>query len=215
MAVDSAGNVYFTTSYQMSSSCGDYPYKYGIFFYNSTTSVVSVLPGSGKYFSPSAPYNTIFNNDVGGSSHGLYYSQSALLFSAPYADTKISYPYGQRYFPSVVAMSGAPAASPASASPSPATATASTTPGCWPLLYRLLPRTDLVGTLIGASLSPPAPFAAASETSCGLACCSTPACTAYAYAYAPALQQCFLFANVTALVPSNLVHSGALLSAYS
>jgi hypothetical protein len=104
---------------------------------------------------------------------------------------------------------------PVSPSPSPATATASTTPGCWPLLYRSLPRTDLVGALIGTSLSSATPFAAASEASCGLSCCSTPACTAYAYAYAPALQQCFLFANVTALVPNNLVHSGALLSAYS
>ena len=105
---------------------------------------------------------------------------------------------------------------------STSTPSSSPTPYCWPSLYRTLPRMDLVGTLVGSAYVPGAAFLAASENNCRQSCCDAPACDAYAFAvgnlaYAQALggAQCFLYVNVTALVPTSMMTSGALLSVYS
>ena len=104
---------------------------------------------------------------------------------------------------------------------STSTPSPSTTPYCWPSLYRTLLRTDLVGTLVGSAVDPAAIVMAPTDGDCRQACCDAPECTAYSFASANVGRlavpgaQCFLFVNVTALVPNNLMTSGALLSTYS
>ena len=111
------------------------------------------------------------------------------------------------------------------ANPSPSsTAAPAPSPGC-AALYRALPRTDLVGTLIGNAWYPGTSLPASSESSCRQACCDAPSCNAYTFALndlqlmarqgLSETASCFLYTNVTALVPSSVVNSGALLSAYS
>ena len=99
------------------------------------------------------------------------------------------------------------------------TLTPSPYPGfaCPASLFRVLSRMDLVGTLIATGL--PNPISAPSVESCRIACCSVSSCTGYSFALhdsghlnmnAPAA--CFLFSNVTQLVPNNIMSSGVLLS---
>ena len=105
------------------------------------------------------------------------------------------------------------------------TPTPTPTPYCESALYRFLPRTDLVGTLTGNAWYPGTALPAASESACRQACCDAPVCDAYTFASNDlqfAVQQglshsasCFLYTNVTALVPSSGYTSGALLSTYS
>ena len=101
------------------------------------------------------------------------------------------------------------------------TPSSSPTPYCWPALYTALPRMDIAGTLVGSALYPGSDFLAATEAACQQSCCDAPACDAYAFAVgnlgllsAPGAQ-CYLYVNVTALVPSSGYTSGALLSVYS
>ena len=99
--------------------------------------------------------------------------------------------------------------------------TPSPSPYCWPSLYRALPRMDLVGTLVGSALFPGAFVLTADENGCRQACCDAPGCDSYTFAAttlpssATGTASCFLYVNVTALVPSSMVNSGALLSVYS
>ena len=106
------------------------------------------------------------------------------------------------------------------------TPTPTSTPFCASAMYRPLPRTDLVGTLTGNAWYPGTSLPAPSEAACRQACCDAPLCDAYTFA-ANDLQlllsqssgnpvaSCFLYTNVTALVPSSTMSSGALLSTYS
>jgi hypothetical protein len=92
-----------------------------------------------------------------------------------------------------------------SRSPSP-------TPYCAPSLFRSLPRMDLVGSLVGTALTPGAAAPAVSELACRQACCDAPACDGYAFD-ASALRwhvagECYLYVNVTQLVPSSGYASG-------
>ena len=85
---------------------------------------------------------------------------------------------------------------------------------CSPSFFRLLPRMDLVGSLVGTALSPGAPVPLPSESSCRQACCDAPACDGYAFASGdvsfinggPA--GCFLYVNITQLIPSSFASSG-------
>ena len=102
------------------------------------------------------------------------------------------------------------------------TATQSPSPNCWPSLFRALPRLDAIGSPIVSAASPAGAryLLAATEAACRQACCdAAPACTAYSFADAnlalAAAAQCFLLANVTAFVPSNVMASAVLASAYS
>ena len=105
------------------------------------------------------------------------------------------------------------------------TPTPSTTPYCAPALYRSLPRTDLVGTLMGNAWYPGTSLPATSESACRQSCCDAPICDAYTFATTDLqnaivqsqlpLAQCFLYTNVTALVPNSGYTSGALFSSYS
>ena len=99
-------------------------------------------------------------------------------------------------------------------------------PYCMASLYRALPRTDLVGTLTGNAWYPGASLPATSEAACRQACCDAPVCDAYTFSSGDlqfALSQfstnpvgeCYLYTNVTALVPNSAFSSGALLSSYS
>ena len=92
--------------------------------------------------------------------------------------------------------------------------------------YRPLPRTDLVGTLVGNAWYPGTSLPSPSESACRQSCCDAPSCDAYTFAsndLALATRQglaypdasCFLYTNVTALVPSSYSTSGALFSTYS
>ena len=97
---------------------------------------------------------------------------------------------------------------------------------CAPTLYRSLPHTDLVGTLTGNAWYPGTAVPSFSEAGCRQACCDAPICDAYSFAsndllfaiqhsLSPVTASCFLYTNVTALVPSSAFSSGALLSSYS
>ena len=103
-------------------------------------------------------------------------------------------------------------AAPTQPSPLP-TPSPSTTPYCLPSLFRPLPRTDLVGALLGSALSPGLPVLAPTEAGCRQACCDAAACDGYSFDASSARQlsaasECFLFVNVTQLVPNNLMVSG-------
>ena len=97
------------------------------------------------------------------------------------------------------------------------------TASCNAASFRPLPRMDLVGTLVGNAFNPSAGFVVggtgvSSEYLCRLACCGAGAgaCTAYVYApYTTGLPSCFLYTNVTGLVPSTLLSSAVLISKYS
>ena len=104
------------------------------------------------------------------------------------------------------------------ATPSPS---AAPTPGhaaCAPALFRALSRTDLVGTPVGGAARDAVgtPALVTSEETCRVACCAVAGCSGYSYVLhdparrlsaAPA-SLCFLFANVTQLVPANTMVSG-------
>ena len=105
------------------------------------------------------------------------------------------------------------AALPDRPSPSPSRSP-SATPYCAPALFRTLPRTDLVGTLVGTALAPGAAAAAASAEACREACCNAVVCDGFAFD-ASALRwlgagECYLYANVTQLIPSSGYASGLL-----
>ena len=90
--------------------------------------------------------------------------------------------------------------------------TPSTTPYCAPSLFRPLPRTDLVGSLVGTALSPGEPVRVTSDTACRQECCDAPACDGYAFDADGAKwfggAGCYLYVNVTQLVPSSTMASG-------
>ena len=79
---------------------------------------------------------------------------------------------------------------------------------------------DLVGDLVGTVAAPGAPVMLSSESSCRRACCDTPSCDGYTFAAGDAslgaggtgIANCYLYRNITQLVPSSLVASGVLLS---
>jgi sugar lactone lactonase YvrE len=93
-------------------------------------------------------------------------------------------------------------------------ATPSVTPYCAPSLFRSLPRTDLVGTLVGTALTPGEATLAASEAACRQACCDAPVCEGFAFELAATLHHssapCYLYVNVTQLMPTSSFQSGVL-----
>ena len=95
--------------------------------------------------------------------------------------------------------------------PSP-TPTPSTTPYCQPALFRALPRTDLVGSLVGTALSPGEPVAQPTEASCRQACCDAAACDGYSFEAGTARflgqASCYLYVNITQLTPVSGYVSG-------
>jgi hypothetical protein len=97
-------------------------------------------------------------------------------------------------------------------------ASPSYTPYCAPSLFRPLSRTDLVGTLVGSALAPGEATLVASAAACRQACCDAPVCDGYSFEAGAALMHaaaapCYLYANVTQLVPSSGYVSGVLESA--
>ena len=96
------------------------------------------------------------------------------------------------------------------------TATPSTTPSissyCMLDLFRPLPRTDLMGSLVGTALSPGEPVRVSTDTACRKECCDAPACDGYAFDADGAKwlgsAGCYLYVNVTQLVPSSTMASG-------
>ena len=102
-----------------------------------------------------------------------------------------------------------------SIAPTPtASPTPSPTPYCVLSLFRALPRMDIVGSLAGTALSPGAPVPLPSESSCRQACCDAPFCDGYAFASGDmsftngGTAGCFLYVNVTQLIPSSAFSSG-------
>ena len=96
---------------------------------------------------------------------------------------------------------------------STATLTATPTPYCAAALFRPLPRTDLVGALVGsAAPAPGAPALVPSEAACRQACCLAPACDGYSFDTGAlsfhAVSNCYLLVNVTQLAPNNNMASG-------
>ena len=94
-----------------------------------------------------------------------------------------------------------------SASPSPV-------PYCASNLFRTIPRMDLVGTLAGTALTPGAPSLVASTEACRQACCDAPYCDGFSFASGDAsfisggIAGCFLYVNITQLIPSSGYSSG-------
>ena len=83
---------------------------------------------------------------------------------------------------------------------------------CSTALFRALPRTDLVGALVGSVTAPQQPVLVSSEAACRQACCDASACDGYSFASGAALvlplAPCYLLVNITALVgPSNIMNS--------
>ena len=103
--------------------------------------------------------------------------------------------------------------SPFIASPT-TTQTPSLTPYCFPSLFRALPRMDLVGTLVGTALSPGSRVLLPSEESCRQACCDAPFCDGFSFASSDlgvagaTSASCFLYVNITQLIPSSFASSG-------
>lgn len=95
---------------------------------------------------------------------------------------------------------------------STASATPSSTPYCAPALFRHLPRTDLVGALVGTALTPGAPAPVASAEACRQACCDAPVCQGFAVATDFLVMMgstlCYLYVNISQLVPSSTMASG-------
>ena len=97
-------------------------------------------------------------------------------------------------------------------------ASPSSTPYCAPSLFRPLPRTDLVGTLVGSALAPGEATLVPSASACRQACCDAPLCDGYSFEAGAALMHsaaapCYLYANVTQLIPNSAFASGVLESA--
>ena len=79
--------------------------------------------------------------------------------------------------------------------------------------FRTLPRTDLVGVLVGHQA-----VLTSSEAACRQACCDAPVCDGYSFVAGAALLQpflllqpyapCYLLTNITQLVPMNFMASG-------
>jgi hypothetical protein len=92
------------------------------------------------------------------------------------------------------------------------TPTPSTSPYCAPSLFRLLPRMDLVGSLVGTALSPREPVRVTTDAACRQECCDAPACDGYTFDASSGRQhnsgECYLYVNVTQLVPSSTMASG-------
>ena len=87
----------------------------------------------------------------------------------------------------------------------------STTPYCIPTLFRPLPRTDLVGVLVGTALAPGEPVVLPSVAACRQACCDAAACDGYAFDASGGrlgAADCFLYVNITQLVPVSMMASG-------
>ena len=112
---------------------------------------------------------------------------------------------------------GGPATSAIASSIAPtptASPTPSPTPYCVLSLFRALPRMEIVGSLAGTALSPGAPVPLPSESSCRQACCDAPFCDGYAFASGDmsftngGTAGCFLYVNVTQLIPSSAFSSG-------
>ena len=88
------------------------------------------------------------------------------------------------------------------------------TPYCSPSLFRALPRMDLVGTLAGTAMSPGAPSLLPSTEACRQACCDAPACDGFSFGTGDASfvsggsASCFLYVNITQLIPSSFASSG-------
>lgn len=199
VAVDALGSVYVA---EFNGPFGTVGNNWGIRFWNSQLDVVSTFSGAGSSVTGIGGLASAMGSLRPGGGLALDRSGANLFFSDWFSVSRVAL--------------AAPPTSTATPSPS-----LSRTPYCWPSLYRALARTDLVGTLVGSALFPGSGFLAASETACRQACCDAATCSAYAFAspnllLSPSLgAQCFLLVNVTALVPSNMMSSGVLLSVYS
>ena len=83
--------------------------------------------------------------------------------------------------------------------------------------FRTLPRADLSGTLIKTTLQQYVPNAILTASDCQAQCCATPGCDSFTFAPFPALfggYNCYLYANVTAVIPNSAYTSGVNLAAY-
>ena len=75
---------------------------------------------------------------------------------------------------------------------------------------------DLVGSLVGTALSPGSRVLLHSDAACQQACCDAPACDGFSFASGDAslgqggsgLASCFLYVNITQLIPSSGYSSG-------
>lgn len=97
-----------------------------------------------------------------------------------------------------------------------------TVSSCNSTLFRSLPGMDLSGTIVGPVGAPGTVLLVTVEADCLAACCAAqPKCTAYSFQFSMGLLSgsgaapCFLYANVTYVVPASGHTSGALTSAYS
>ena len=96
-------------------------------------------------------------------------------------------------------------------SPTPS-ATPSSTPYCSSALFRSLPRTDLVGALVGTAWTPGSAVPARDVEACRQACCDAPMCEGFSFAtfsvMSPEASPCFVYVNISALIPSSGYASG-------
>ena len=194
VAVDPAGNVYIADSV-----------RFSIRLLAANTNVITTVAGTGSFG---------FSGDGGPGTQATLYNPLGVAVGAVGGAVYIADTLNGR-----IRMLSAAVISP-TRTPAP-TPTPSSTPYCLPSHYRGLPRMDLVGSLVGSALFPGADVLTTDEGACRQACCDAPVCNAYSFAAATlrssatGTASCFLFVNVTALVPSNGMSSGVLYSVYT
>jgi DNA-binding beta-propeller fold protein YncE len=196
VAVDAAGNVYAADTYNGR-----------IRRVAAGTGVISTIAGGGGVQPPPGGAAVIaagtaalaFPTDVAvdGATGALYLADVESAEAFPGRVYRLAY---------------AATAPPGTPSPTP-----SSSPYCAPGRFRRFPRMDLVGALAGTALAPGASVVLPTEDACRQACCDAPACDGYAYdassaARAAGAADCWLYVNVTQLVPSSGMASGVLRS---
>ena len=113
-------------------------------------------------------------------------------------------------------MTGSSTQTPSMTATSTQTPTASATP-CFSASFRAFARMDLIGSLHSSVHFPSAPSAPVPvQRACELACCHEPLCrgfTVTGFAPEPGFDNCFLYANVSELMPNVAVASWVARSA--
>ena len=189
VAIDQGGNLFI----------GDHS-NLRVRFINATTGTITTVAGNGA-----DPVGG--NNGDGGPGTSASISAPGGVLLDGDGNLYIADMYGHR-----IRMLVGPAQCTPTPSPSP-----STTPYCHPSLFRVLPRMDLVGTLVGSALSPGDSVTLPAVAACRQACCDAAACDGYSFETTAAKRtgsgDCFLYVNITQLIPSSVVSSGIYRSA--
>jgi hypothetical protein len=171
----------------------------------AATGTIHKLAGTGSAgYTPVGPATSASFNSPFGVALDMY----GAIYVADFSNGLVRRISGSAAFAIAATAAPTPAAPTPSASPSHQPAPAD----CPSTAFRGFPRMDLVGTLVGSAPGQPS-VGVASEAACRIACCAAgPTCEGYSFDTGSlryhAAGECFLFANVTQLMPANMMASG-------